>query len=127
MLSAVGLLVARFCGWYHHIGLALLMFDRTAILGMSGTIATFGLSHLDSLFGWEANFWMIGGVGVLIWIITFFDQGETVPPNKNVSPGVKLTIKFSSIVAKENIYGVQFHPEKSSSQGLNLIKKFMST
>ena len=35
-------------------------------------------------------------------------------------------INFSSIVAKENIYGVQFHPEKSSSQGLNLIKKFMS-
>ena len=27
------------------------MLDRTAILGMSGTAATFGLSHLDSLFG----------------------------------------------------------------------------
>ena len=27
------------------------MFDRTAILGMSGTVATFGLAHLDDLFG----------------------------------------------------------------------------
>ncbi len=27
------------------------MVDRTAILGMSGTVATFGLSHLDDLFG----------------------------------------------------------------------------
>ena len=27
------------------------MIDRTAILGMGGTLATFGLSHLDSLFG----------------------------------------------------------------------------
>ncbi len=35
-------------------------------------------------------------------------------------------INFTSIVGKENIYGVQFHPEKSSSQGLNLIKKFVS-
>tara|TARA_B100000575_G_scaffold293627_1_gene305671 strand:+ start:625 stop:1245 length:621 start_codon:yes stop_codon:yes gene_type:complete len=35
-------------------------------------------------------------------------------------------ISFASIVAKENIYGVQFHPEKSSSQGLNLIKNFVS-
>ena len=35
-------------------------------------------------------------------------------------------ISFASIVVKENIYGVQFHPEKSSSQGLNLIKNFVS-
>ena len=32
---------------------------------------------------------------------------------------------FTSIVGKENIYGVQFHPEKSSSQGLNLLKEFI--
>ena len=32
---------------------------------------------------------------------------------------------FPSIVAKENIYGVQFHPEKSSNQGLQLIKSFL--
>ena len=36
---------------------------------------------LDGWFGWQANFWMIGGLGALIWIITFFDQGETVPIN----------------------------------------------
>ena len=35
-------------------------------------------------------------------------------------------INFTSIVGKENIYGVQFHPEKSSSQGLKLIKNFVS-
>ena len=34
-------------------------------------------------------------------------------------------INFTSIVGKENIYGVQFHPEKSSSQGLNLLKEFI--
>ena len=45
---------------------------------------------------------------------------------ENILAETQYGIKFSSIVAKENIYGVQFHPEKSSSQGLSLIKKFMS-
>ena len=35
-------------------------------------------------------------------------------------------INFPSIIGKENIYGVQFHPEKSSAQGLELIKNFIS-
>ena len=35
-------------------------------------------------------------------------------------------LNFPSIVGKENIYGVQFHPEKSSDQGLELIKNFIS-
>ncbi|PPR47838.1 MAG: Imidazole glycerol phosphate synthase subunit HisH 1 [Alphaproteobacteria bacterium MarineAlpha5_Bin9] len=35
-------------------------------------------------------------------------------------------IDFSSIVGKENIYGVQFHPEKSSDQGQAIISKFLS-
>ena len=34
-------------------------------------------------------------------------------------------IDFTSIIFKENIYGVQFHPEKSSLQGLELIKRFI--
>ena len=44
---------------------------------------------------------------------------------KNVLAHTNYGINFTSIVSKENIYGVQFHPEKSSNQGLNLIKNFI--
>tara|TARA_B100000575_G_scaffold293658_1_gene305803 strand:+ start:11720 stop:12343 length:624 start_codon:yes stop_codon:yes gene_type:complete len=46
--------------------------------------------------------------------------------NENILAETQYGINFTSIIAKENIYGVQFHPEKSSSQGLNLIKNFIS-
>ncbi|MCX7705778.1 MAG: imidazole glycerol phosphate synthase subunit HisH, partial [bacterium] len=34
-------------------------------------------------------------------------------------------IEFASIVQKENIIGVQFHPEKSGTPGVLMIKNFL--
>ena len=44
---------------------------------------------------------------------------------ENVLAETNYGINFPSIVNKENIYGLQFHPEKSSNQGLDIIKKFV--
>jgi glutamine amidotransferase len=33
---------------------------------------------------------------------------------------------FTSIIQKENFYGTQFHPEKSSDQGSKLLRNFIN-
>jgi imidazole glycerol-phosphate synthase subunit HisH len=45
---------------------------------------------------------------------------------QDVVAETKYGINFASIVNKENVYGCQFHPEKSSNQGLNIIKDFIN-
>lgn len=36
---------------------------------------------LGSQLGWQANFWFLACVGASIWLICYFDQGETAPPS----------------------------------------------
>ena len=46
--------------------------------------------------------------------------------SEDVVAETKYGINFPSIINKENVYGCQFHPEKSSDQGLNIIKDFIN-
>ncbi len=45
--------------------------------------------------------------------------------SKNVTATTKYSINFPSVVNKSNIYGVQFHPEKSHKAGSKIIKNFI--
>lgn len=44
----------------------------------------------------------------------------------NVVAQVEYGSKLTAIVAKDNVIGVQFHPEKSGEAGLNLLKNFLN-
>lgn len=46
--------------------------------------------------------------------------------SSNVLTETEYGIRFTSSMVRENIIGVQFHPEKSHSQGLRLLKNFAS-
>ena len=43
---------------------------------------------------------------------------------KNIISRTNYGINFVSAVKKNNVYGVQFHPEKSQSNGLKILKNF---
>ena len=45
----------------------------------------------------------------------------------NIITGIsKYGIDFPSAIAKNNIFAVQFHPEKSQKSGLTLLKNFIN-
>ena len=57
----------------------------------------------------------------------FVHSYEFVPNDKNViSATTEYSTKLVCSVEKENIFGTQFHPEKSDINGLQIIKNFIS-
>lgn len=47
------------------------------------------------------------------------------PMDKDIVAGVtEYGMEFTSAVAKDNIYAIQFHPEKSSAMGLRILQNF---
>lgn len=47
------------------------------------------------------------------------------PDEKNITKGItEYDKEFCSVLEKDNLYGVQFHPEKSGEVGLQLLKNF---
>ena len=58
----------------------------------------------------------------------FVHSYEFIPKEKNViSSTTDYSTKIVCSVEKENIFGTQFHPEKSDKLGLKLIENFIST
>ncbi len=50
-----------------------------------------------------------------------------VPSEKVVTGWTEYGISFASAVALENVFGVQFHPEKSQKWGLKLLENFIKS
>lgn len=46
-------------------------------------------------------------------------------PNQYILAKTDYGSKFPSIISRDNIFGVQFHPEKSQNSGLKLIRNFL--
>lgn len=56
----------------------------------------------------------------------YFAHSFYVPENEFSTSICNYEINFSSSVRFKNFFGVQFHPEKSAMQGIQIIKNFLS-
>ena len=57
----------------------------------------------------------------------FVHSYELIPEDKSIiSTTIDYSLKIVSSIEKENIFGTQFHPEKSDKVGLQLIKNFIN-
>ena len=62
--------------------------------------------------------------GVVDGSFLYFVHSFYAPVNEDTILECNYGVDFSAAVAKENIMGVQFHPEKSQALGLRILKNF---
>lgn len=55
----------------------------------------------------------------------YYVHGYFAPPNEYTLATCRYISEFTSVVAKDNFVGVQFHPEKSGRVGALLLKNFL--
>jgi len=58
----------------------------------------------------------------MYFVHTYFPQPSE---HRGVVAYTEYGVKFPSIIAKENLFATQFHPEKSSKPGLAILKNFV--
>lgn len=57
----------------------------------------------------------------------YFVHSYYVKPDReeDISATTEYTVEFTSAIARDNIFAVQFHPEKSQQAGLTLLRNFL--
>ena len=58
-------------------------------------------------------------------IYVYFANSYYAPPVEATSATCDYQLPFSAVLERDNIYGVQFHPEKSGPTGLKIMSNFL--
>lgn len=106
-----------------HDGLALL---QGKVIGMSGTIPSdLAIPHI----GWNALHFSTPECPLFRYIsehdcVYFVHSYYAVDCAPSLAATTEYGIELTAAVAKDNVFGCQFHPEKSGTVGLNILKAF---
>jgi imidazole glycerol-phosphate synthase subunit HisH len=55
----------------------------------------------------------------------YFAHSYYVPENEGTAAACTYTTAYTAILERDNVFGVQFHPEKSGPVGLKIVKNFL--
>jgi glutamine amidotransferase len=67
---------------------------------------------------------LLGGIADSSFM--YFAHGFAASPGTHALATAEYGERFAAIVARENFFGCQFHPERSGSAGLKLLKNFLN-
>jgi glutamine amidotransferase len=98
---------------------------------IAGTVVRFKTKEKVPQIGWNTVFSKSGSIlfeGIPQDSYFYFVHSYySIPTDKNIIYGrTKYGNNFCSVIEKENIFGVQFHPEKSGQIGEKLLKNYIT-
>ena len=55
----------------------------------------------------------------------YFAHSYYVPENAHTAAACTYTLPYTAVLESGNVFGVQFHPEKSGAVGLAIVRNFL--
>ena len=96
---------------------------------LPGRVIRFPVGRKIPHMGWNTVRWekaapLIEGLAEESWFY-FVHSYHALSPNQEVILGTSdYGVRFPAVVGRNNVWGTQFHPEKSGSSGLKLLENF---
>ena len=95
-----------------------------------GTVQRFPLEARVPHMGWnelevKPESKLLEGLGPRPFV--YFAHSYYVPENPRAGATCTYELKYTAAIESKNVYGVQFHPEKSGDLGQKIVKNFLTT
>ena len=79
----------------------------------------------ESVIAQQISYWRQALAGLPEQPYVYFAHSYYVPESDATAAACTYTTPYTAVLEHENMYGVQFHPEKSGPVGLRIVMNFL--